>query len=154
MPGAIPYLSRTVSSKAASQAARHQYGVVRYKDVVQQYDNIVGETSDRLGTMNITTVLLWVIVRPSFWRSVASAIPSIMLALQKHECPARMAMEYSFKDKAAKKWRGRPRTTIQSVLSAGLKMSGNGQLNNLHDLQHLHQIAQDRGSWKELCSAL
>ena len=70
------------------------------------------------------------------------------------ECPARMAMEYYFKDKDAKKWRGRPRTTIQLVLSADLKMSGNGQLDNLHDLQRLHQIAQDRDSWKELYSAL
>eukprot|EP00117_Sycon_ciliatum_P016972 scpid110422/ scgid16176/ len=70
------------------------------------------------------------------------------------ECPARMAMEYYFKDKDAKKWRGRPRTTIQSILLADLKISGNGQLDNLHDLQRLHQIAQDRGSWKELCSAL
>ena len=70
------------------------------------------------------------------------------------ECPARMAMEYYFKDKDAKKWRGRPCTTIQSGLSADLKISRNGQLYNLHDLQGLHRIAQDRPSWKELCSAL
>ena len=63
VPSACLALSRTCSVPYHQrQPARHQYGVAWYKDViqhvVQQYDANVGGTSDRLGTMNITTVLL------------------------------------------------------------------------------------------------
>ena len=72
------------------------------------------------------------------------------------DAPAQKAMEYYFDTKPGmKQFRGRPRTTLASVLNQDVKSAA--QKNNefpvkfesIEDLKKMRQFADDRNRWKD-----
>ncbi|GFR86036.1 endonuclease-reverse transcriptase [Elysia marginata] len=68
-----------------------------------------------------------------------------------------VAMTKYFKTEGSKQ-RGRPKTSIVTTLRRDLKSHNNGhwptRLHSIKDLDHLHDIAQNRSHWKHLTTAI
>ena len=86
-------------------------------------------------------------------------------ALRLHlKTPAQQAMTYYFQEETSlKKYRGRPRTTLPTVINNDLKTAKKKYMNeittltkfeNMKDLDIAREIAKDRQSWKKLCKLI
>ena len=67
------------------------------------------------------------------------------------DTPARMAMAKYFDGRNQTRWRGRPRTTLPTVLATDLRNAGQGNLQTKNDLERLLTLANNRCLWRELC---
>ena len=88
-------------------------------------------------------------------------------ALRLHnQTPAAKAMRFFFKETGAKKFRGRPRTTIYTTLNKDIetlqatndellnKLNFPKNLNTIQELNILQSIAEDRKKWRNVCKIL
>ncbi|GFR95515.1 hypothetical protein ElyMa_002695500 [Elysia marginata] len=71
--------------------------------------------------------------------------------------PPNVAMTKYFKTEGSKQ-RGRPKTSIVTTLRRDLQSHNNDhwptRLHSINDLDHLHDIAQNRSDWKHLTTII